>query len=183
MKAAAESWDTPFEKNETTAETVAPTTENMEEDPMEMEIQNESAALETTSEAVEKTLQDVGGMEGLQLTLQEMPEDKKTAMINKLKEEYKIIQNSRVEKMITAGGHIWSGEDKILHPFTHLDAERQTGINEFMYDLGGISGLTVVDGLVEGGWGKLSQFYHKIQANREKRNYEKKMKKLENSEA
>jgi hypothetical protein len=166
-----------------TAETVAPNTETTEEDPMDMEIQNESAELEKNSAEVEKALQGVGGMKGLELTLQEMPEDRKTVMMKKIKEEYDVIQNRRGMKLSDAGGHIFSGKDKILHPFENMDAEGQTGINKTMYDISGITGLTALDGLVEGGWGKLSEFYHTIQKNREKRNYGKELKKLENSEA
>lgn len=95
MKMAAEAWDTPVEKNEAATETIAQNAEAKEDDAMNMEIQNESADLEKNSEAVKKALADVGGMEGLELTLQEMPEDKKTAMIKKLQEEYEKDMESR----------------------------------------------------------------------------------------
>lgn len=96
MKIAAEAWDTPVEKNEAAEESIGTNTE-AKEDAVDMEIQNESTELEKNSEAVKKALADVGGMEGLQLTLQEMPEDKKTAMITKLEEEYNANMAKRKE--------------------------------------------------------------------------------------
>jgi hypothetical protein len=114
MKAAAESWDTPVEKKETTAETVAPNAE----DQMDMEIQNESAELEKNSAEVEKALVDVGGMEGLQLTLQEMPEDKKTEMVRKLKEEH---EKDMEQRKLRFEGQKFLAKDALSSGFNPLD--------------------------------------------------------------
>ena len=182
MKAAAESWDTPVEKNEESMEIGNSTAETMEEDRLEMEIQNESAELETNSAAVEKALADVGGVERLQLTLQEMPEDKKAALMKKLRSEYEDKEFNRGNKIRRYQADKKLGDKALFHPFEYLD-ERKDPEDFILGLLPTVTGLTTVAGLFTSGVGRLGIRYHNWQMDREKLQYEKELKKLENSEA
>lgn len=180
MKAAAESWDTPVEKNEAAVETIVPNTETMEDDPMDMEIQNESGELEKNSEAVEKALADVGGVEGLQATIQEMPEDKKTAMIKKVQEEYGEKELKRRMNIRDWEKSKGIADSLLRHPFeTMAEGDGQLPV---LGTIATFMGGTLVSSLVAGGFARGNLFYQNFQRNRERRNHEKELKKLENSE-
>lgn len=190
MKAAAESWDTPVGKNETALKTVVPNAETMEDNQIEMEIQNESAELEKNSEAAEKALADVGGLEGLQSMLQEMPEDKKTAMIKKLQEDHErtmSLKNYDYEEASTKSKFALS----LLNPAKFYDYIRDKNLNSFeakaeaagLTTVGNLFGVIPVGGLLEAGYFGVKSLKEKIGMNMEERRHKKELKKLENSEA
>lgn len=190
MKAAAESWDTPVEKNGVAVETIAPNTETMEDDPMDMEIQNESAELEKNSEAVEKALVDVGGMEGLELTLKEMPEDEKMAMMKKLKEEYEKDREKRRYNIDSSKFMAGQSLKMALNPFEFFRGigGGEDGIGSFV----GSATATVAAFLSlvgpafmlksAAGYG-IEHILDKRGMNMAERRHKKELKKLENSEA
>lgn len=180
MKIAAESWDTPIEKNEAAAEKIDANVETKEDGAMDMEIQNESAALVKNSEAVEKALADVGGMEGLQATIQEMPEDRKMAMMKKLKDEYGEKELARRMKIRQFQKDKDAGDEALFHPLEYMNTQE---VGESLARLfTTFTGMTTVAGLLTSGVGRLGLRYQNWQMNKEQRSHEKELKKLENSE-
>ena len=127
MKAAAESWD---EKVET-----APTDkadkrmEKTEDDFIEEETQNESVEFKNNSAATEKALAEVGGMKGIQATLQEMPEDKKAKIMEKVKDIAKktASERSKSSRPKKNGGKqkLQSEYEKLNDEFAATTAERR----------------------------------------------------------
>jgi hypothetical protein len=217
LQEAQEAWNTPNEtvtpeKKDENKETfpenekVDTGVEIMENNPIDTAIEKESIEFESNSAAVKRALEDVGGVEGLQTMLSEIPEDKKTeiskemqAVFKKIDEEYAAFQEKlqkdqaeydklndeyaiattmmRHDKdMHTIGFE--GGKKLLFSPFKTALQETDTEMQAGLMTASALTGLSTIAGL----WmsategGKL--LYDNFRLNKEERKHQKKVREL-----